>query len=48
MSYGVEDYVLRGDDVMSDLLRSPTTVYIGDGTSGGFNSVFVKTIFIMI
>ncbi|XP_055997519.1 uncharacterized protein LOC125645547 isoform X2 [Ostrea edulis] len=41
MSYGDGDYVLRGDDVTSGPLRSPTTVYVGDGSDGGFNSVFI-------
>ncbi|XP_055997522.1 uncharacterized protein LOC125648181 [Ostrea edulis] len=41
MSYGGKDGVLQGDDVTSGLLRSPTTVYIGDGSDGGFNSVVI-------
>ncbi|XP_055997524.1 uncharacterized protein LOC125645548 [Ostrea edulis] len=41
MSYGENDYVLRGDDVTSGPLRSPTTVYVGDGSDGGFKSVFI-------
>ncbi|XP_061189287.1 uncharacterized protein LOC133197327 [Saccostrea echinata] len=41
MSYGDGDYFLSGDDVTSGPLRSPTTVYIGDGSDGGFNTVFI-------
>ncbi|XP_048727085.2 uncharacterized protein LOC125645542 [Ostrea edulis] len=41
MSYGDEDYVLQGDDVTSGPLKSPTTVYVGDGSDGGFNSVVI-------
>lgn len=42
MSYGDGDYNLTGDDVTSHVLRSPTTVYIGDGTEDGFNYVVVS------
>lgn len=48
MSYGDEDYVLQGDDVTSGPLKSPTTVYVGDGSDGGFNSVVVRVILIII
>lgn len=42
MSYGGEDSVMTGDRVTSGKLRSPTTVYVGDGSSGGFNYVVVS------
>lgn len=42
MSYGAGDYSLTGDDVTSPALRSPTTVYIGDGSEDGFNYVVVS------
>lgn len=45
MSYGDGDYNLTGDDVTSHVLRSPTTVYIGDGTEDGFDSVVVSNFF---
>nr|XP_022296650.1 mucin-like protein [Crassostrea virginica] len=40
MPYSNEDFILTGDDVTGDILRSPTTVYIGDGSVEGFT--FVK------
>ena len=43
MSYGDEDFVMMGDKVTSGKLRSPTTVYVGDGSSGGFKYVVVST-----
>eukprot|EP00105_Crassostrea_gigas_P033151 XP_011456409.1 PREDICTED: uncharacterized protein LOC105348593 [Crassostrea gigas] len=43
LSYGDGDYKLTGDDVTSPALRSPTTVYIGDGTEDGFNYVVIGT-----
>lgn len=46
MSYGDGDYNLTGDDVTSPVLRSPTTVYIGDGTEDGFDSVVVSNFFL--
>lgn len=46
MSYGDGDYNLTGDDVTSHVLRSPTTVYIGDGTEDGFDSVVVSNFFL--
>lgn len=45
MSYGEGDYNLTGDDVTSHVLWSPTTVYIGDGTEDGFDSVVVSNFF---
>lgn len=44
MSYGDGDFVLTGDDVTSPALRSPTTVYVGDGSNEGFNFVIVSDI----
>lgn len=46
MSYGDGDYNLTGDDVTSPVLRSPTTVYIGNGTEDGFDSVVVSNFFL--
>lgn len=34
--------MLRGDDVTSSVLRSPTTVYAGNGSQEGFNFVQVS------
>jgi hypothetical protein len=42
LPYGERDYVLRGDDVTSPPLKSPTTVYVGDGSETGFNFVSVS------
>ena len=44
MPYSNEDFILTGDDVTSDILRSPTTVYIGDGSVEGFTFVKVCTL----
>ncbi|XP_062601606.1 uncharacterized protein LOC134263292 [Saccostrea cucullata] len=41
MSYGDGDYILSGDDVISGPLRSPTTVFVGDGSEEGFNTVYI-------
>ena len=43
MPYSNEDFILTGDDVTGDILRSPTTVYIGDGSVEGFTFVKVCT-----
>lgn len=48
MSYGDGDYVMTGDDVTSPALRSPTTVYVGDGSNDGFNYVVVRNILLRI
>ncbi|XP_055997755.1 uncharacterized protein LOC125645868 isoform X2 [Ostrea edulis] len=41
MPYGERDYFFRGDDVTSPPLKSPTTVYVGDGSEKGFNFVSI-------
>ncbi|XP_062609554.1 uncharacterized protein LOC134271353 [Saccostrea cucullata] len=43
MPYGERDEVLRGDDVTSHHLKAPTTLYVGDGSEGGFTSVVIGT-----
>lgn len=45
LPFGERDEVLRGDDVTSAILRSPTTVYAGGGSQGGFNFVLVSFLF---
>lgn len=45
LPFGERDEVLRGDDVTSAVLRSPTTVYAGDSSQGGFNFVQVSFYF---
>lgn len=42
LSFGQQDKLLRGDDKTSATLRSPITVYAGDGLEGGFNFVRVS------
>lgn len=44
MLYGDGDFVLTGDAVTSPAVRSPTTVYVGDGSHEGFNFVIVSDI----
>lgn len=44
MLYGDGDFVLTGDAVTSPAVRSPTTVYVGDGSHKGFNFVIVSDI----
>uniref|UniRef100_A0A8W8NAK6 Uncharacterized protein n=1 Tax=Magallana gigas TaxID=29159 RepID=A0A8W8NAK6_MAGGI len=39
LPFGERDEVLRGDDVTSAVLKSPTTVYAGDSSQGGFTFV---------
>ncbi|XP_062579175.1 uncharacterized protein LOC134241103 [Saccostrea cucullata] len=41
--YGNEDFILTGDEKISQRLNSPTTVYIGNGTEGGFTFVTIGT-----
>lgn len=43
LSFGERDKILTGDDVKSGTLKSPTTVYAGEG-SDGFNFVQVSFI----
>ncbi|XP_061182283.1 mucin-like protein [Saccostrea echinata] len=43
MPYGGRDDVLRGDDVITPHLKSPTTMYVGDGSDGGFNYIVIGT-----
>ncbi|XP_062609553.1 uncharacterized protein LOC134271352 [Saccostrea cucullata] len=43
MSYGERDVVLKGDDESSPHLKSPTKIFAGDGSHGGFNYVVVGT-----
>lgn len=40
LTFGERDEILTGDDVESAILKSPTTIYAGDGSEEGFN--FVK------
>lgn len=42
MSFGQSDYLLRGDDNTSAALKSPITIYAGDGLEAGFNFVRVS------
>lgn len=44
LSFGEGDKILRGDDVGSDILKSPTTIYAGEGSEEGFNFVQVSFI----
>lgn len=47
MSFGQSDNLLRGDDNTSAALKSPITIYAGDGLEAGFNFVrvsFKKTV----
>lgn len=41
MPYGDGDYIMTGDDVISPQLRTPTTIYVGDGSVQGFSFVTV-------
>lgn len=45
LPFGERDKAFRGDDVTSAVLRSPTTVYAGNGSQGGFNFVQVSFFF---
>lgn len=45
LPFGERDEVLRGDDVTSTVLKSPTTVYAGNSSQGGFNFVQVNFLF---
>lgn len=42
MSFGQSDELLRGDDKTSATLKSPITIYAGDGLEGGFTFVRVR------
>lgn len=42
MSFGQKDELLRGDDKTSATLKSPITIYAGDGLEGGFTFVRVR------
>lgn len=42
LPYGDEDYILQGKKT-STPLKSPITVYVGDGSDDGFNSVVVRS-----
>lgn len=44
LSFGEGDEKLIGDDVKSDILKSPTTIYAGEGSEEGFNFVQVSFI----
>uniref|UniRef100_A0A8W8N5D1 Fibrillin-1 n=1 Tax=Magallana gigas TaxID=29159 RepID=A0A8W8N5D1_MAGGI len=39
LSFGQRDKLLRGDDKTSEALKSPITIYAGDGLEEGFNFV---------
>ncbi|XP_065942268.1 uncharacterized protein [Magallana gigas] len=39
LSFGQKDELLRGDDKTSTTLKSPITIYAGDGLEGGFTFV---------
>lgn len=43
LPYGDDDYILKGKKT-SEPLKSPITVYVGDGSDDGFNSVVVSLI----
>lgn len=45
LPFGERDEVLRGDDVTGAVLKSPTTVYAGDSSQGGFTFVQVNFLF---
>lgn len=47
LSFGEGDEILRGDDVESDILKSPTTVYAGESSEEGFNFVQVSIMTIL-
>lgn len=42
LSFGQKDELLRGDDKTSTTLKSPITIYAGDGLEGGFTFVRVR------
>lgn len=42
MPFGQKDELLRGDDKTSATLKSPITIYAGDGLEGGFTFVRVR------
>lgn len=42
LSFGQSDELLRGDDKTSATLKSPITIYAGDGLEGGFTFVRVR------
>lgn len=44
MLFGHRDKLLRGDDNTSEALKSPITIYAGDGLEEGFNFVRVSLI----